>query len=114
MDGKYYLTLVFINISLITGKVEHFSYLLATQAASMNSMFISFSIYLFACFSFTYWFVKFPVQLDYSFASLQLVFVFVYIIMYFIEILDFNKIQLTFSFMTSSFYILIKKSLPVL
>ena len=28
MNGKYYLTLVFINISLIMGKVEHFSYLL--------------------------------------------------------------------------------------
>ena len=28
MNGKYDLTLVFINISLIMGKVEHFSYLL--------------------------------------------------------------------------------------
>ena len=35
MNGKYDLTLVFINISLIMGKVEHFSYLLAVSKNSL-------------------------------------------------------------------------------
>lgn len=41
-------------------------------------------------------------------------YVFVYIIMCPIEILEFNVIQLTISFVISAFYILTKKSFPTL
>lgn len=59
-DGKYYLTLVFIYISLIIRKLGHFQCLLAREAA-VSYLFISLAVCLFGCLRFSYWFVKFPV-----------------------------------------------------